>query len=289
MLLVQGPPGTERATRWAGPSWCGCAARLAGATSFRVAVSSKTHNAINIVLASVAEKLALLGAHAPASALARATRELPVYKLDGDNAPPARASGTWTPTGRRDGSISCSRLGGWWWGTPGGLYNAQRYRGQGGNDVPWNDRPFDLVVIDEASQVNAPEAVLACAFLRPGGALVAVGDHRQMPPIVAGTWNEEARRTVVDSEVYRSVFDLLRERRFPPWGSTRASGCTASWPRSWILFVPPPPPTGTTSSAVLTSCSTTPQRGPSRPRRKLIWSDDSSACAGGGRGPQSRP
>jgi superfamily I DNA and/or RNA helicase len=63
-----------------------------------------------------------------------------------------------------------------------------------------------------------PEAVLACAFLQPEGQMVVVGDHRQMSPTVAGTWNEEARRTVVDSEVYRSVFDLLRERRFPRVG-----------------------------------------------------------------------
>jgi superfamily I DNA and/or RNA helicase len=102
--------------------------------------------------------------------------------------------------------------------TPGGLYNLQRYRDAGGRDVPWDERPFDLVVLDEASQVNVPEALLASAFLRPEGRAIVVGDHRQMPPIVAATWNEEARRTVVDSEVYRSIFDVLRARPFPRVG-----------------------------------------------------------------------
>jgi superfamily I DNA and/or RNA helicase len=106
--------------------------------------------------------------------------------------------------------------------TPGGIYNAQRYRSTGGKDVPWDERPFDLAVVDEASQVNVPEALLACAFVAQHGQALIVGDHRQMPPIVAVEWNEESRRSVWDTEVYRSIFEFLRERRFPRLGLDRS-------------------------------------------------------------------
>ena len=104
---------------------------------------------------------------------------------------------------------------------------------RGARHLPWDERPFHLVVLDEASQVNVPEALLACAFVDPDGQALVVGDHRQMPPIVAVSWNEEARRTVVDSEVYRSVFDFLRARPFRPRRPGPASASPPAWPRSW--------------------------------------------------------
>ncbi len=45
---------------------------------------------------------------------------------------------------------------------------------------------FDLVVIDEASQVRVPEAAVAVSFVANTGRLVLAGDHLQLPPIVAG-------------------------------------------------------------------------------------------------------
>jgi len=78
------------------------------------------------------------------------------------------------------------------------------------------------VVIDEASQVSVPEALLASAFVEADGQALVVGDPRQMPPIVAAAWNEEARRTVVNSEAHRSVFEFLQARRFPRIGLDRS-------------------------------------------------------------------
>jgi superfamily I DNA and/or RNA helicase len=70
-------------------------------------------------------------------------------------------------------------------------------------------------VLDEASQMNLPEALMAALALRPGGPLIVVGDHRQMPPIVQHDWDGEPRRTFRDYEVYASLFDTLR-RLDPP-------------------------------------------------------------------------
>jgi hypothetical protein len=183
-------------------------------------VSSKTHNAIGLVLRSVAEKLALLRRHAPYSPLSQAVRDVVVYKIGGeDDAGGAAGLGDvrYLDAYVRRGQLDRILASPWLvvGATPGGLYSAQRYRALGGHDAPWDERPFDLVVLDEASQVNVPEALLACAFVTPQGQALVVGDHRQMPPIVAARWNEEARRTVVDSEVYRSVFDFLLARGFP--------------------------------------------------------------------------
>ena len=73
----------------------------------------------------------------------------------------------------------------------------------------------DQLVLDEASQMNLPEALMAALPLRPEGRLVVVGDHRQMPPIVKHDWDREPRRTFREYQVYESLFDMLRGRGVP--------------------------------------------------------------------------
>jgi len=68
----------------------------------------------------------------------------------------------------------------------------------------------DLLILDEASQMNLPEAMLAALPLRPGAPLIVVGDHRQMPPIVKHDWETEPRRTFREFAAYESLFTALR-------------------------------------------------------------------------------
>jgi hypothetical protein len=70
-------------------------------------------------------------------------------------------------------------------------------------------QPFDLVVIDEASQMKVPEAALAIERVRQGGRLVAAGDHQQLGPILAGVYPDPPEGEPV---LHGSVFDLVRER-----------------------------------------------------------------------------
>jgi superfamily I DNA and/or RNA helicase len=91
----------------------------------------------------------------------------------------------------------------------------------------------DLLVLDEASQMNLPEALMAALALKPEGQLIVVGDHRQMPPIVKHDWDTETRRNFRQYQVYASLFDTLRLQQPPMIQSPRASGCTRRWPRSW--------------------------------------------------------
>ena len=68
---------------------------------------------------------------------------------------------------------------------------------------------FDLVVIDEASQMRVPDAALAIDRVDDRGRLVAAGDHYQLGPIISGTYPTPADGEPV---LHGSIFDLLRER-----------------------------------------------------------------------------
>jgi hypothetical protein len=100
-------------------------------------------------------------------------------------------------------------------GTPGGLYRLVKQGASRGRKLDWSGEHFDLVVVDEASQMGLAEALTAAAFLREDGQFIAVGDHRQMPPILAHAWDAESRRDLKRARVFLSVFEYLQELGFP--------------------------------------------------------------------------
>jgi DNA replication ATP-dependent helicase Dna2 len=71
-----------------------------------------------------------------------------------------------------------------------------------------DDLRYDVVVIDEGSQLTVADSALAIRRLRAGGRLVIAGDDRQLPPIVQGDYPE------VDGEpvLHRSILECLRGR-----------------------------------------------------------------------------
>jgi hypothetical protein len=69
---------------------------------------------------------------------------------------------------------------------------------------------FDLVVIDEASQVRVPEAAVAASLVAETGRLVLAGDHLQLPPIVAGTYPETPEGEPI---LHRSIFEAVCPRQ----------------------------------------------------------------------------
>ncbi len=97
--------------------------------------------------------------------------------------------------------------------TPGGIYGMITDRWDAkrlfGHDL------CDCLVLDEASQMNLPEAAMAALPLAPGGRLVVVGDPRQMPPIVQHDWVAEPRRTIKEYRTYESLY-LTLEALNPP-------------------------------------------------------------------------
>lgn len=218
LFLVQGPPGTGKSQTlaWAVLARTAVAASLG--QGYRVAVSCKTHNAVNILLEAIAAKRPRLSSFA--TSLTRGLQTLQVFKLVNDDAeavPDGVERLNPYSSSPRALEALLARPSVVIGGTPGGFYNLGRYRSRT-KKVDWDQKPFELLVIDEASQMSIPESILASAFLKLDGTEIVVGDHRQMPPIIAHTWEEEQRRAASLHHPYLSLFESLLDRGFPRVG-----------------------------------------------------------------------
>lgn len=220
VLVVQGPPGTGKSHTLGFAILSRMLAQATPARPFRVAVLAKTHAAVSVALESVAKRAAqLLGVEG--SPLVAPLARLKVVKVcnDAGDAVP-QGCGRVLP----DGGEELTALAQWEMlltepllvvgGTPGGLYRLVKQGASKGRAVDWSGEHFDLVVVDEASQMGLAEALTAAAFLREDGQFVAVGDHRQMPPILAHAWDAEARRDLKRARVFLSVFEYLQALGF---------------------------------------------------------------------------
>jgi hypothetical protein len=182
--LVLGPPGTGKTHLLAWLILGYMHARVAAGLPCRVFVTAFTRNAIGNLLDGVAERRDLawpcgpevwfLGnpPEAPLSAGVQVQDRLYRDGLD-------RAFDTLVP--------QAAVVGGSVWS----LYRLL-VSGRGQNADGLTAELFDLVCIDEASQMVLGHGLLALAGLKPGGRLVVAGDDRQLPPIRA------AREVVLD-------------------------------------------------------------------------------------------
>jgi CRISPR/Cas system-associated exonuclease Cas4 (RecB family) len=221
VLVLQGPPGTGKSHTLGYAVVSRMLSLLTEVRPFRVVVTAHTHSAINIALASIRKRASELLAKFNSDADISKLSSLKVFKVcnDSDVTLPEGVDILLTDG---DGEVK-----GWkQWnslmeipllvigGTPGGIYNLIK-RGPGKNKrVDWSKDYFDLMVIDEASQMGTAEALTAAAFLREDGQFIAIGDHRQMPPILSHAWDQESRRDLNHSKPHLSIFELLRELGF---------------------------------------------------------------------------
>lgn len=226
VLVLQGPPGTGKSHTLGFATLARALALSTPARPFRVFVSAKTHSAVRIALSSIRARAdQLLAALDTQDDAARALLEplagLRVFKIvndAGEQLPHGvgpllpdgggrvRAAEQWERLTREPLVV----VG----GTPGGLYNLVKRGPSKGRAVDWSAEYFDLVLVDEASQMGLAEALTAAAFLREDGQFVAIGDHRQLPPILAHAWDEESRRDLERIRPHLSVFDYLRRAGF---------------------------------------------------------------------------
>jgi len=221
VLVVQGPPGTGK-SHTLGFAVLTRALALASPTRpFRIAVATRTHAAVSIALGSIARRARLLAEVYPGEPALGLLRELRIAKVCAD-------PGEEMPAGverlSADGGEGLSAAAQWEelmgesllviGGTPGGLFNLVKRGAARGRTIDWGEKYFDLAVVDEASQMGLAEALTAAAFLREDGQFVAIGDHRQMPPILAHAWDQESRRDLRRLRPHLSIFEYLRELGF---------------------------------------------------------------------------
>lgn len=215
VLVVQGPPGTGKSHTIGLAILARMLAQKSSARSFRVAVAARTHAATEIVLSSVASRLRELRAAFPEEMAPLDSLRIVKVTRTEDEPLPEGVEGL-PIYGRSSAALEWLSLlsrpfvvvG----GTPGGLYTLVK---QGAGEIDWTREYFDLVVVDEASQMGIAEALAAAAFLRSDGQFIAVGDHRQMPPILAHAWEDEARRDLKQARPHLSIFEYLKRLGFP--------------------------------------------------------------------------
>ena len=220
VTLVQGPPGTGKSFTTAYAVLARIQGAMAAELPYVAAVSCVTHAATNVVLEKIAEtreSLAAMRRAAPERFAAYFDERLlavPVIRwTDGEEWETAPIPFGCRRFVRKGESARVNEL-----------VNGARYAVVGGTPgkirklgrTALKDKQeplFDLCVIDEASQMSAPDALQATVGLKRTGRAIFVGDHRQMPPIVKHDWDQETATTFDPYAMHRSIFDLIREER----------------------------------------------------------------------------
>ncbi|MFN8472609.1 MAG: AAA domain-containing protein [Anaerolineae bacterium] len=210
ILLVQGPPGTGKSYSTAFALLARLQGAMAAGRPYRVVVSCKTHAAIDVLL----EKIALAqGAlrqwqmeipDSFAQFFDPRLLDVPIYRVDPKDTSPQgiinlskeNESGNRTKFAAQQWAILGT--------TPGRIYGMVK-----SSKNIFSRTCAQCLVLDEASQINLPEALRASLLLEPTGQLIVVGDHRQMPPIVKHDWDGEPRRTFQEYRAYESLFLAL--------------------------------------------------------------------------------
>jgi superfamily I DNA and/or RNA helicase len=223
-LLVQGPPGTGKSYSTAFALLARLQGAMAAGLNYRAYLSCKTHAATDVLLGNVREAQQQIERWFDVRPdicerhFDRRLLDVPLMRLRprGEVEPPTisvpddrgRPKGTPSAATRIEQEQWCVVAS-----TPSGIRSA--IVGRWSTKELFDHQFVDAVVLDEASQMSLPEAIMASLALKPDGHLIVVGDHRQMPPIVAHDWDSESRRTFQEYKTYASLFDTLRKQDVP--------------------------------------------------------------------------
>jgi DNA replication ATP-dependent helicase Dna2 len=186
VTAVWGPPGTGKTHFLATAILALASAHARAGKPFRVLVTAYTHAAIENLLRKLAQVRQGLGKAAAGLRLAKAKY--------------------WQGARTDIEVIGEDEMGSWLEEAEQGILGATVFSCLKSKE-DFGD--FDLVVIDEASQVRVPEAAVAVSLASEAGRVVLAGDHLQLPPIVAGAYPEPPPGEPV---LHRSIFEAVCPR-----------------------------------------------------------------------------
>lgn len=195
VTAIWGPPGTGKTHFLAASIVALAAAHARAGQPFRVLVTAFTHAAIENLLVKIAECCRVMPGETVDLLLGKAK--------------------IWQGVNPGIEVVSETDLGGWLTDDERVVLGATAYSClKKRADLP----RFDLVVIDEASQMRVPEAAIAVYLAGDEGRLVLAGDHLQLPPIVAGTYPDTPPGEPL---LHRSIFEAVCPRPGEPIGESR--------------------------------------------------------------------
>lgn len=197
LLLVQGPPGTGKTFTTAHAIMARVYAAMKANRPLRIGVSCHTHAAVYALMSNLAKvKADLIARRHP---FADKLKELRLFRYKrNDELYPSGMVSIYMQKQPLQTDIHANR-----WCVVGATPTSMESLGAAG------DTWCDLLILDEASQMSLPQALIATQPLAPDGMMVVVGDPRQMPAIVNHTWDHEQRRIFARYPVYRALFDYL--------------------------------------------------------------------------------
>lgn len=187
VVAVWGPPGTGKTHCLAALILGLVEAHAAANKPFRVLVTAFTHAAIENLLRKIGE----LQAGVPVAE--RGARVGKVKEWHG-----ARAGD----------EVKEDKWGRWLAAAPTSVSGATVYSClKGLKKTQITD--FDLVVVDEASQLRVAEAAVPVSLVAADGRLILAGDDLQLPPVVQGVYPDPPPGEPI---LHRSVFEAVRGR-----------------------------------------------------------------------------
>jgi hypothetical protein len=189
IVAVWGPPGTGKTHFLAMTVLALAEAHVLAGKPFRVLITAFTHAAIENLLRKVVE---LLPSRPPGAAGVMIGK---VKRWQGE-----------APSGAA--TVKEDRLAQWLDTHRVAVAGATVYSClKAGKKAPLPG--FDLVMVDEASQVRVAESSIAVSLVGAEGRLVLAGDDLQLPPVVQGVYPDAEPG---EPMLHRSIFEAVRSR-----------------------------------------------------------------------------
>ncbi|MFL5539312.1 MAG: DEAD/DEAH box helicase, partial [Longimicrobiaceae bacterium] len=188
VTVIWGPPGTGKTYLLAWTLLGLAAAAKSAGRPLRILVSAATHRAIANVLVRIARELAASGIESPLRLVKLASRGTEAdQELEGAGVELVRDERLEGVLAESDATGLPVVVGSTVWS----LWKRMKAAGEEEGDA--SDIPiapmFDVVVIDEASQMKVADSLIALSSIRRGGRVLLCGDDRQLAPVVRGSYD----------------------------------------------------------------------------------------------------